>query len=237
MIGVLNAYHYDSTPGNYQEEYSRLFLDFVEKVFPERKSEIKEYKVGQGQFPASVDECEYWFITGSPMSVYDDVDWIENLADFTRELNTRQKRLVAICFGHQMVAHALGGKVSRSPKGWGVGIRRFQITLQQHWMTPADKSLSLIFSHQDQVDKLAIGAIPLATDEFCLNQMSQIGEHILTMQGHPEFSQQFALDRLNSRRDKMPPETFDAAIKSFENTNDYKKMINWIRNFLTERIL
>ena len=237
MIGVLNAYHFDPTPGNYQEEYSKLFLEFVAKVYPEKVSEIKEYKVAQGVFPANVDECEYWFITGSPMSVYEDIPWVKKLAEFTRDLHRHQKKLVAVCFGHQMVAHALGGKVTRSPKGWGVGIRTFEIEDQQSWMTPADKKLSLIFSHQDQVDTLAPGSMRLATDEFCANQMSQLGSHIITLQGHPEFTAQFAKDRLNSRRDKMPPETYENAMKSFERENDYKKMIHWIRNFLTERNL
>jgi GMP synthase (glutamine-hydrolysing) len=234
MIGVLNAYHYDASAA-YQEEYSKLFLDFVEKVFPEKKGRIKEYKVAQGVFPASVDECDVWFMTGSPMSVYDDVPWVKKLAAFTQEIHARKKMLVAICFGHQMVAHALGGKVSRSPKGWGVGVRTFEIEEQRRWMSPSDKKISLIFSHQDQVDELPPGAERLATSEFCPNQMSQIGEHIITLQGHPEFSPQFAKDRLSSRREKMPGPTYETAMQSFERDNDYKKMISWIRNFITER--
>lgn len=235
MIGVLNAYHFDPTPGNYQEEYTRLFLDFVEKIFPGKRAEIKEYKVAQGQFPKSAAECDIWFITGSPKSVYEDIPWINQLIYFTKEIHAKKQKLIGICFGHQMVAHALGGQVTKSRKGWGVGIRTFEIIDHPAWMFPADKKISLIFSHQDQVDLMAPGAIRLATDEFCPNQITQIDKHILTLQGHPEFSMQFAKDRLDSRKDSIPSDTYVKAMNSFEKDNDYKKLINWIRNFLNER--
>lgn len=232
MIGILNAYHFDPTAdGKYQEEYTRLFIEFVKSAFPEQKNEVKEYKVAQGQFPASVFDCDLWFITGSPKSVYDDLPWVHQLTSFTQELHKNRRKLIGVCFGHQMVAHALGGKVSKSPKGWGVGIRDFQVTQRQPWMNADDKNISLIFSHQDQVDQLAPGAELLATDEFCPNQVAQIGSHILSFQGHPEFSEAFAKDRLVSRKDKMPLATFETAMNSFGKKNDYEKLANWIRNF------
>lgn len=232
MIGILNAYHFDPTPeGKYQEEYSRLFLDFVKSVFPEKKDEVVEYKVAQGKFPDSVFDCDLWFITGSPKGVYEDLPWIQRLISFTQELHSKKRKLIGVCFGHQLVAHALGGKVSKSPKGWGVGIRSFEITKPQAWMSPETQKMSLIFSHQDQVEKLADGAILLATDEFCPNQMAQIENHILTFQGHPEFTVRFATDRLNSRRSLMPEPTYDNAMSSFEDTNDFKLLSQWIRNF------
>ncbi len=118
-----------------------------------------------------------------------------------------------------------------------MGVRTFEIEDQASWMNPSDKKLSLIFSHQDQVDELPPGAVRLATDDFCKNQITQLGNHILTLQGHPEFSAEFAKDRLNARKEKMPAATYNAAMSSFERDNDYKKMINWIRNFLTERVI
>lgn len=235
-VGILNAYHFEQIPGNYQEEYSRIIYKFVQTVFFDSNASITEYKVAQGHFPESVDDCDIWFITGSPKSVYDDIAWIHQLIDFTKNLHANKKKLIGICFGHQMVAHALGGKVIKSPKGWGVGIREFNITQKQTWMTNADNKMSLIFSHQDQVDSPPPDAKLLAGDEFCSYQMLQIGEHILTFQGHPEFTEEFAKGRLMARKELMPQETYQTAMDSFKNKNDYKQMISWIHNFVKSAI-
>lgn len=238
MIGILNAYHFDAADTGYQLDYSRIFVEFVKAAFPEKTTSIREYKVAQGIFPQSVNECDLWFITGSPKSVYEDIPWIHNLRDFVVQLDEKKVKTIAICFGHQMVAHALGGKVSKSPRGWGVGIRSFEMLAQKAWLNTSGlnaQKLSLLFSHQDQVDKLPPGAELLAQDEFCPFQMMQIGEHILTMQGHPEFTVNFARERLISRRDKMSAETFDVAMQSYSAANDFQLMIDWIRKFVNLR--
>ena len=238
MIGILNAYHFDANDTGYQLDYSRIFSDFVKSVFPSRAASIREYKVAQGEFPKSAEECELWFITGSPKSVYEDIPWIHNLREFVVKLNEKKVKTIAICFGHQMVAHALGGTVSKSPRGWGVGIRSFDMLTHKPWMNASgatSQKLSLLFSHQDQVETLPPGAELLAEDEFCRFQMMQIGEHILTMQGHPEFTVNFARERLISRRDKMSAETFDMAMKSYADASDFQLMIEWIRKFVNLR--
>lgn len=238
MIGILNAYHFDVNDTGYQLDYSRMFIEFVKSAFPSGASSVREYKVAQGEFPQSVNECELWFITGSPKSVYEDIPWIHQLKEFVIQLNNKKVKTIAICFGHQMVAHALGGKVSKSPRGWGVGIRSFEVLAHKPWMSHSGndpQTLSLLFSHQDQVEKLPLGAELLAQDEFCPFQMMQIGDHILTMQGHPEFTVNFARGRLISRRDKMSAETFDTAMKSYADASDFQLMIEWIRKFVNLR--
>ena len=230
MIGILNAYHFDVEAEN-QKEYSQLFIDFVKNVFPEQEQKIIEYKIAQGKFPKSVNECKIWFITGSPKSVYDDILWVHQLNEFIKELHRNKVKTIGICFGHQMIAHALGGEVAKSPKGWGVGIRGFKIIQKQAWMSPATQKLSLFFSHQDQVNVIPHGAQLLATDDFCPHQMMQIGQHILTMQGHPAFSVKFAKDLFVSFKDMIDTETFESAMQSYEQQNDYKIMSDWIRQF------
>jgi GMP synthase-like glutamine amidotransferase len=229
MIGILNAYHFDPTPGNYQEEYSALIEDFTRKIFP--GEQIKNFKVAQNQWPKSIDECDVWLITGSPKAAYDPDPWIADLKKFIVDLDAHKKKLVGICFGHQVISAALGGKVIQSPKGWGVGVREFKIVQPQTWMTPALIQVSLLFSHQDQVVGLPTGAKLLAEDSFCQFQMYQLGQHILTLQGHPEFSVAFAKSRLQSRKDKMPLEVYQKALDSFENHKDDQVLAEWIRNF------
>lgn len=138
---------------------------------------------------------------------------------------------MGICFGHQIIADALGGKVEKSPSGWGVGIKSFAVAKTQPWMQPIREKISLLFSHQDQVMQIPKSAILLAQNDFCPNQMMQIGEHIITVQGHPEFSIEFAKARLNSRRNLMPAATYETAMSSFSQAEDSKIIGEWIRHF------
>lgn len=229
MIGILNAYHFDPTPGSYQEEYGRLMMDFAKKAFPDRN--IQNYDIALGHWPKSINECEVYLITGSAKGAYDSDPWIAKLKDFVVELHQNKKKLIGICFGHQVISAALGGEVVKSPKGWGVGVRQFQILEPQPWMKPALQNVSLLFSHQDQVTKLPKDAKLLAEDSFCQFQMYQIGNHILTMQGHPEFSVKFAKDRLESRKDKVAPEVYQKAMESFDRSKDDQVLAEWVRNF------
>jgi GMP synthase-like glutamine amidotransferase len=230
MIGILNAYHFDPTPGNYQEEYTRLMLAFAKKVFP--NATIKNYDIALGEWPKDIDECDVWFITGSGKAAYDPDPWIAQLKKWIVDLDKNKKKLIGICFGHQIIAAALGGQVTKSPKGWGVGVKNYQIQKPQPWMQPELKQVNLLFSHQDQVTKIPAQAKLLASDNFCEFQMYQIGDHILTMQGHPEFSTAFAKERLASRKKIVAPETFEKAMSSFEDKKDDEAIANWIRNFV-----
>ena len=234
MIGILNAYHFDTAPGNFQEDYCRLILGFMNEIATGLKLGICEYKFAQGHYPGSVNDCAMWIITGSPKGVHDDIPWIHKLCHFTKELHLQRKKTVGICFGHQMIAHALGGTVAKRPGGWGVGIRDFAIYKHTPWMKPDATSLALPFSHQDQVDSLPPGAEPLGGDGLCANQLFQIGNHMLSMQGHPEFSVGFAMARLLSRKGEVTPEVFETAMQSYSRPTDRELLIQWIGKFLDQ---
>jgi GMP synthase-like glutamine amidotransferase len=228
-VGILNAYQFDPRPDSYQQEYTRLMLGFVKKAFPDKK--IKNFLVGQGEWPVDVNECEIWIITGSAKGAYDKDPWIEQLKYFIIDLHKNKRKTIGICFGHQLISAALGGEVMQSSKGWGVGVRTFQILDFEPWMKPHLEEVSLLFSHQDQVTKPPKGAKLLGQDAFCPFQMFQIGDHMLTLQGHPEYSVQFAKARLESRKDKVAPEVYKKAMNSFEDRKDDLVLASWIRNF------
>lgn len=247
MIGILNAYHFDFTPGNYQEHYNKLITDFLLRTFPSEK--VRHYKIassenfgspyGTGEWPLSNDECSTWIITGSSKSAYDDVPWVQQLQNWIREFDQRKsaQKLVGICFGHQIIAQALGGRVEKSSKGWGVGVQTIKVLKSQPWMKPSQSKLSLIFSHQDQVVELPSGSVAtvLATNDFCPNQIIQYGKDILTFQGHPEFTIEFAKSRLESRKKIIEPEAFDNAMTSFSNNHrDDKVVSQWLREFVKD---
>ena len=106
-------------------EYPDMFVALLEQADP--SLEFVVYDVEEGQYPDDIEEVDAYLITGSKSSVYDDKPWIARLMDFVQELDRRRKKLVGICFGHQLVAQALGGEAAKSPKGWGVGLAHASI--------------------------------------------------------------------------------------------------------------
>ena len=91
--------------------------------------EVDSVSVVRGERPASALDFDGWLITGSRHGVYDDLFWMPPLQDFIRELADQQIPLVGICFGHQIIAEALGGRVVKSDRGWGVRLHRYHVDL------------------------------------------------------------------------------------------------------------
>ncbi len=233
MIGLLNAYHFDETPGNYQEKYEPMIMHYLQTVMPQRT--IRTYLVAQNRFPSSLDECDGYIITGSPAGTYDDHEWIQTLIKFIKRCHKEKKKLVGICFGHQLIAHALGGSSENANKGWGIGVRTFDIKNYKSWMEPhIDHQCSLIFSHQDHVMSLPPEAELLGTDDFCEFQLYSVGEHIFSMQGHPEFSREYAQERYFTRKAWIEDEVYHRGIKSLEKKTDEHLVGKWLERFFRE---
>ncbi|MBT4792266.1 MAG: type 1 glutamine amidotransferase [Halobacteriovoraceae bacterium] len=231
MIGILNAYHFDKDPNSYQKDYSPMLNQYLKKFLTDQS--FREYNVAQGQFPKSVNECDGWIVTGSPASCYDENKWILQLIEFTQKCHQRKKKLLGICFGHQLIALALGGEVQNSNKGWGVGIKSFTITKHKSWMSGGKKSMSLLFSHKDQVTKLPPNSTLLAADDFCPYQMYSIEDHIFSLQGHPEFSKEYAKKRYDTRAQLLGKQVYDVAIDSLSEPMDSELFAHWIKIFFT----
>lgn len=231
MIGLLNAYHFDTTPGSYQEKYEPMFLDYLKKILPHEK--IKCFQVAQNEFPKNISECDSWIITGSPASCYEDQKWIHKLIKFIQDCHHEKIKMLGICFGHQIIGKALGGEVVNSDKGWGFGVRDFTIRKSVQWMTPPlNKQCSLLFYHQDQVTKLPPGATHLAGDDFCEFQMYSIDDHVFSIQGHPEFTREYSKLRIDNQIKNIPESTYESAITSLKNETDEIIVGKWINNFL-----
>jgi GMP synthase-like glutamine amidotransferase len=211
-------------------EYPDMFIGLLHAVDP--TMEFRVYDVEQGEYPADIDEVDAYLITGSKSSVYDDKPWIATLMDFVRELSRRHKKLVGICFGHQLVAHALGGRTEKSPKGWGVGLHTHRFSETPHWHDGDDPDLAILVSHQDQVVKNAEGARVLASSEFCENAVCQIGDHILTFQGHPEFVPGYSREIMEFRRELIGEQVYEQGVASLSVAPQGERVARWILNFL-----
>ncbi|MEQ8802544.1 MAG: GMP synthase, partial [Haliea sp.] len=135
-------------------------------------------------------------------------------------------------FGHQLVAHALGGETGKSPKGWGVGLHRHRFTRRPHWHDQGEAEFAILVSHQDQVVSKAPGAEVLASSDFCENAVVQIGEHILTFQGHPEFVPGYSREIMEFRREIIGEPTYVAGMDSLAEAPESERIGRWILAFL-----
>jgi len=196
--------------------------------------EFVVYDAEQGQLPQDVDEVDAYLITGSKSSVYDDKPWIGPLMEFVRELDRRGKKLVGICFGHQLVAHALGGRTEKSSKGWGVGLHTYQFSELPSWHDCDAPDFHILASHQDQVVENARGATVLASSDFCENAVCQVGDHILTFQGHPEFVSAYSREIMDFRRDMIGEEAYQTGMASLATAPQQRRVARWIINFLNK---
>ena len=122
------------------------------------------FRVQEGGLPARPEDFDGYVVTGSSAGVYDDLPWIAPLRAFLQVAKGRAK-LVGICFGHQIMAEAFGGRVVKSDKGWGLGLQRYEVKARADWMDEA-RTIAIPASHQDQVVALPPGARVLARNDF-----------------------------------------------------------------------
>lgn len=211
-------------------EYPDMFMRLLGERDP--TLEFRVYDVTLCEYPGDIDEVDAYLVTGSKFSVYEDLPWIHRLLDFLRELHARRKKVVGICFGHQAIAHALGGRTEKADVGWGVGLHRHRFRARPSWLDDGELEFPVLVSHQDQVTTVAEGAEVLAGSEFCPNAVCQLGDHILTFQGHPEFVNDYSRAIIEHRRAMIGEEVYRQGLDSLAGAPATTRMADWILSFL-----
>jgi len=230
LIGVLDCDRVDAELAARYGEYSQMVIDGLTGVNPGLGFRV--YDALNGELPATLSECDAYIVTGSRHNAYDDAPWIEGLRGLVRRVAASGRLpLAGICFGHQLIATAMGGQVARSSKGWGLGNACYPLLRRQPWMVPASEQICLLTSHQDQVVHLPNGALRLAGNVFCEHFMFQLGERLLGIQGHPEFVPGYARALLDKHRPQLPAEQAAGAEASLATPHDGALLLLWLLNF------
>lgn len=191
------------------------------------------FEITRGAYPDTLDVYDAFIISGSKKSVYDPDPWIADLATFIKRCSLEQRKLIGICFGHQILAHTLGGYSAKSEKGWGLGLRTFEIKAQKPWMDPAIEQCSLFFSHQDQVKTLPAGAELLGGNAFCPNAIYSIEDRVLGIQGHPELTHKSMVQIIERLKGSIGGEAYSDALNSLNRGDpDACTVARWIINFI-----
>lgn len=198
-IGILQSGHSPDALIDQTGDYGDLFT----KMLADDDLTFEVFSVVDGIFPPGPEAAEGWLITGSRYGAYEDHNWIAPLEDLIRDIHARALPLIGVCFGHQVIAQALGGKVEKFKGGWAVGLTEYDMGGQM---------LAVNAWHQDQVTHRPEGARVLASNDFCENAVLAYGDTIWTIQPHPEMSPEFVDGLIRFRgRGLVPDALLDAA--------------------------
>lgn len=206
-------------------DYPKMYGD----LFPEL--DLVPFCVYKNDFPA-ISDFDFFVIGGSKYSVYDEIPWILHLKDFVRNLATTNKKCLGICFGHQMIAEALGGKVEKSPEGFLIGVHTFEIIKNTDWIGNNRASYNVLMLCQDQVMTLPDCATVLATNQQCPVGMYEVEKRLLGIQGHPEFSPAYNRAVFESRSDRIDALKIKNAVSSLSTQPDQSWLRKIMMNFL-----
>lgn len=236
-IGILAT---GITPDELLNEYGS-YADMFVQLFQQsgHNFEYQVFDVRDGHFPGGATECDGWIITGSKFNVYQNLPWMQQLKELVLEIHRAERPLVGICFGHQIVADAFGGRVDKYPGGWGVGLHSYEVKPAFSFLKGAPSSFCISAMHQDQVLTKPDNAEVFASSEFCSYAGLVYDDRIMTFQAHPEFNVSYENKLISLRKgDVIPDETAEmglATVNEKDAETDSVMVAHWMADFLTQR--
>ena len=193
---------------------------------------VEVFNTVQGDYPASFEDFDAVLLTGSKADSFSQEPWVLALRQQVEQLLQAKKKLLGVCFGHQLIALCLGAEVGRAPQGWGAGRMRYQWHAPQWAQAQGRTDIALLASHQDQVVALPRGATLLASSEFCPVAAFTVDQHVLCVQPHPEFVEELSAYLLNKRRALLGEDQYGAATDSLALGHDGLHMARMMVAFI-----
>ncbi len=210
--------------------YLDLFTNLFRQVDPDVS--VTDYDVVAGRLPGSPDEQDGWIISGSRAHAFDEDPWVLSLLDLVVRLDRARAPTVGVCFGHQVMALALGGRVATAQDGWGIGVRRAEVVGVTSSTSGRPDGFSVAYSHMDQITSLPEGAVLVAEAAHCPVAAFTVGDHMLGIQGHPEFTTEFSADLYRSRSSLIGEDRVAEALQTLEGRADGVEVASWMLGFL-----
>ncbi|HEY5071118.1 MAG TPA: type 1 glutamine amidotransferase [Caulobacteraceae bacterium] len=227
-VGILET---GAPPRDLQPRFGR-YATMFKSLLSEGRYDWRVYDVRAGELPARAEDCAAYIVTGSAAGAYDLDPWIVRTQEFLQDAKGRAA-LVGVCFGHQLMAQAFGGRVIKSPKGWGIGMHHYQVFDRRPWMDEASVIASPA-SHQDQVVDAPPNTTVLAGCDFTpMGMLAYDDQPAISIQLHPEFEPTFAVALIEARREsRFGDDQATKAVESLSGRDDRLRLGRWIEAFL-----
>jgi len=190
--------------------YGAMFQRLLQQAGAQGQMDV--FNTVKGEYPDSFDNYDAVLLTGSRADAFSQEPWVLALRQKVEALLQTQKKLIGVCFGHQLIALCLGAQMGRAPQGWGAGRMVYQWLDGDFPQAAGRSEIALLASHQDQVYALPPGATLLASSEFCPVAAYAVADQVFCVQAHPEFVEDYSAFLLNKRRAVLGEEKYAACM-------------------------
>lgn len=210
--------------------FGRMFMGLFESAGADWSYEV--FNTTRGEYPQSFDAFDAVLLTGSHADAFSDDPWVVELRRQVTLLLEQHKKMVGVCFGHQLIGLCMGARVGRAPQGWGAGRMTYDWHRTDLPHFEDARQVALLASHQDQVLELPKGATLVASSEFCPVAAFTVGNEVFCIQPHPEFVEDFSAYLLNKRRAILGEEKVAAALAGLQLGHEGPRVARLMMEFL-----
>lgn len=177
------------------------------------------------------------FVTGSPLSVRDHAPWSVAATDWLKAAVQGGVPTLAICFGHQMLGEALGGRVDLNPQGREIGVVEVELLADDPLFEGLPRTCPVIITHSDAVVDPPPGIPILARSDRCANQAMAIGPRARSIQWHPEMDAEIIRAIIRGRAKEIDAESGPGSAARFadavfEVESGQRLFDNFVRHYL-----